>query len=261
VECAFNREPQRCGHRRADRTPPSRLPPSPSASIVCFRSLAQNAVDAGDRAGDEWWDFNLEQGAVLAVAQNVGGRIADGAGRVGPASNPRDRRSDHHCRALAISNDSLGRHHASRAGPYRAIGGERSIRTTTSSHSKRVDGGTAFHPFVHTSFAKSPVECPPDALTVAASSFACGGPEYDVVGLPTDSGSVPSRGGNLVQRTEDGFRAGLRSVVSDVRIGAPPPRPRRNGSRPAELIVGRGDHDRGDHPVHRSPAWSTVSAE
>jgi cell division protein FtsI/penicillin-binding protein 2 len=85
----------------------------------------------------------------------------------------------------------------------------------------------------------------PDALTVAASQFGVG-PDYDVVGLPTDSGSVPPAD-ELVQRTEDGFGQG-KVVVSTFGMALAAATVAHGSTPVPNLLVGRETAITGDHP-------------
>jgi cell division protein FtsI/penicillin-binding protein 2 len=64
----------------------------------------------------------------------------------------------------------------------------------------------AFASSCNTTFAELASRMPPTGLTVAAAQYGIG-PDYQVAGLPTVSGSVPPTV-NLAERTEDGFGQG-----------------------------------------------------
>lgn len=86
----------------------------------------------------------------------------------------------------------------------------------------------------------------PDTLTTAAAQFGIG-QDYNVVGLPIDSGSVPPAS-DLVQRTEDGFGQG-KVVVSPFGM-AMAAATVANGSTPVpQLISGRETTIDGERPA------------
>jgi hypothetical protein len=64
----------------------------------------------------------------------------------------------------------------------------------------------AFANSCNTTFAELASRMPPTALTVAAAQYGIG-PDYDIAGIPTVSGSVPPTV-NVAERTEDGFGQG-----------------------------------------------------
>ena len=75
----------------------------------------------------------------------------------------------------------------------------------------RFDLGTvpmakAFANSCNTTFAELASRMPPTALTVAASQYGIG-PDYEIDGITTVSGTVPPTV-NLTERTEDGFGQG-----------------------------------------------------
>ncbi|OZC54194.1 penicillin-binding protein [Rhodococcus sp. 06-621-2] len=222
-------------------TPPE---PAPSFSISLDRNIqvaAQNAVDA--RAEQAMMVLiQPSTGAVLAVAQN---KEADRDGPVASAGlYPPGSTFKIITAGAAISNGLAGPETTVPC-PGRIEIGERSIPNYNEFSLGNVSMGTAFTRSCNTSFAKLASEMAPDALTVAASQFGVG-PEYDVVGLPTDSGSVPPAE-ELVQRTEDGFGQG-KVVVSTFGMALAAATV-ANGSTPVPtLIVGRETTIEGEHP-------------
>lgn len=64
----------------------------------------------------------------------------------------------------------------------------------------------AFASSCNTTFAQLAAEMPPTGLTVAAAQYGLG-PDFNVDGIPTVTGSVPPTV-NLAERTEDGFGQG-----------------------------------------------------
>lgn len=223
-------------------TPPQ---PAPSFSISLDRYVqvaAQNAVDARTEQA-MMVVIQPSTGAVLAVAQNVeadrDGPVAS-AGLYPPGSTFKIITA-----GAAISNGLAGPDTTVPC-PGRIEIGERSIPNYNEFSLGNVSMGTAFTRSCNTSFAKLASEMPADALTVAASQFGVG-PEYDVVGLPTDSGSVPPAE-ELVQRTEDGFGQG-KVVVSTFGMALAAATVAHGSTPVPNLIVGRETTIEGDHPV------------
>lgn len=223
-------------------TPPE---PAPSFSITLDRNIqvaAQNAVNV--RAEQAMMVvIQPSTGAVLAVAQN------EEADRDGPVASaglyPPGSTFKIVTAGAAISNGLAGPETTVPC-PGRIVIGERSIPNYNEFALGNVSMGTAFTRSCNTSFAKLASEMPADALTIAASQFGVG-PEYGVVGLPTDSGSVPPAE-ELVQRTEDGFGQG-KVVVSTFGMALAAATV-ANGSTPVPtLIAGRETTIEGEHPV------------
>lgn len=223
-------------------TPPE---PAPSFSISLDRHIqvaAQNAVNARTEQA-MMVVIQPSTGAVLAVAQN---KEADRDGPVASAGLYPPGSTFKIVTAGAAISSGLAGPDTTVPCPGRIEIGERSIPNYNEFSLGNVSMGTAFTRSCNTSFAKLASEMQPDALTVAASQFGIG-PEYDVVGLPTDSGSVPPAE-ELVQRTEDGFGQG-KVVVSTFGMALAAATV-ANGSTPVpNLLVGRETHIEGDHPT------------
>ena len=130
--------------------------------------------------------------------------------------------------------------------PGRIEIGERSVPNYNEFSLGTVPMATAFARSCNTSFAKLASEMQPDTLTTAAAQFGIG-QDYNVVGLPIDSGSVPPAS-DLVQRTEDGFGQG-KVVVSPFGM-AMAAATVANGSTPVpQLISGRETTIDGERPA------------
>ena len=181
-------------------------------------------------------------GAILAVAQN---EEADRDGPVASAGLYPPGSTFKIITAGAAISEGIAGPSTTVPCPGRIVIGERSIPNYNEFSLGNVSMATAFTRSCNTSFAKLASEMRPDALTVAASQFGIG-PDYDVTGLPTDSGSVPPAA-ELVQRTEDGFGQG-RVVVSTFGMALAAATV-ANGSTPIpRLIVGADTTIEGDHP-------------
>ena len=130
--------------------------------------------------------------------------------------------------------------------PGRIEIGERSVPNYNEFSLGTVPMATAFARSCNTSFAKLASEMQPDTLTTAAAQFGIG-QDYNVVGLPIDSGSVPPAS-DLVQRTEEGFGQG-KVVVSQFGM-AMAAATVANGSTPVpQLISGRETTIDGERPA------------
>ncbi|MFD6859549.1 penicillin-binding transpeptidase domain-containing protein [Rhodococcus sp. NPDC060090] len=184
--------------------------PVPSFSISLDRPIQVAAQAAVDGRVEQAMMVVVEAstGAVLAVAQN---QAADKDGPVAlmgqypPGSTFKIITS-----GAAISN-GLATPETMVPCPGRITIGERSVPNYNEFALGTVSMATAFARSCNTTYAKLASEMEPDALTVAAAQFGIG-VDYDVVGMPTDSGSVPPAE-DLVERTEDGFGQG-KVVVS-----------------------------------------------
>ncbi|MET4048386.1 penicillin-binding protein [Rhodococcus sp. 1163] len=218
--------------------------PAPSVSISLDRNIqvaAQNAVNARIEQA-MMVVIQPSTGAILAVAQN---KEADRDGPVASAGLYPPGSTFKIITAGAAISSGLATPDTTVPCPGRIVIGERSIPNYNEFSLGNVSMGTAFTRSCNTSFAKLASEMQPDALTVAASQFGVG-PDYDVVGLPTDSGSVPPAE-DLVQRTEDGFGQG-KVVVSTFGMALAAATVAHGSTPEPNLIVGRETRIEGDHP-------------
>lgn len=208
--------------------------PAPSFSVTLDRNIqvaAQNAVNART---DQAMTVVIQPstGAILAVAQN---EAADRDGPVASTGLYPPGSTFKIITAGAAIDSGLADPDTMVPCPGRIVIGERSVPNYNEFALGTVSMTTAFARSCNTSFAKLASEMEPDALTVAAAQFGIG-PDYEVPGLPTDSGSVPPAE-DLVQRTEDGFGQG-KVVVSPFGMALAAATV-ANGSTPTpHLIVG-----------------------
>jgi cell division protein FtsI/penicillin-binding protein 2 len=208
--------------------------PAPSFSVTLDRNIqvaAQNAVNART---DQAMTVVIQPstGAILAVAQN---KAADRDGPVASTGLYPPGSTFKIITAGAAIDSGLADPDTMVPCPGRIVIGERSVPNYNEFALGTVSMTTAFARSCNTSFAKLASEMEPDALTVAAAQFGIG-PDYEVPGLPTDSGSVPPAE-DLVQRTEDGFGQG-KVVVSPFGMALAAATV-ANGSTPTpHLIVG-----------------------
>lgn len=222
-------------------TPPE---PSPSFSISLDRNIQVAAQRAVNARTEQAMTVVIQPstGAILAVAQNP---AADRDGPVASAGLYPPGSTFKIITAGAAIASGLATPGSTVPCPGRIVIGERSVPNYNEFSLGDVTMSTAFTRSCNTSFAKLASEMTPDALTVAASQFGVG-PDYDVVGLPTDSGSVPPAE-ELVQRTEDGFGQG-RVVVSTFGMALAAATVAHGSTPVPNLLAGRDTVITGDHP-------------
>ncbi|MDI6630766.1 MAG: penicillin-binding transpeptidase domain-containing protein, partial [Rhodococcus sp. (in: high G+C Gram-positive bacteria)] len=222
-------------------TPPE---PSPSFSISLDRNIQVAAQRAVNARTEQAMTVVIQPstGAILAVAQNP---AADRDGPVASAGLYPPGSTFKIITAGAAISSGLASPGSTVPCPGRIVIGERSVPNYNEFALGDVTMSTAFTRSCNTSFAKLASEMTPDALTVAASQFGVG-PDYDVVGLPTDSGSVPPAE-ELVQRTEDGFGQG-RVVVSTFGMALAAATVAHGSTPVPNLLVGRDTVITGEHP-------------
>ncbi|MEH6793557.1 MAG: penicillin-binding transpeptidase domain-containing protein [Rhodococcus sp. (in: high G+C Gram-positive bacteria)] len=222
-------------------TPPE---PSPSFSISLDRNIQVAAQRAVNARTEQAMTVVIQPstGAILAVAQNP---AADRDGPVASAGLYPPGSTFKIVTAGAAISGGLATPGSTVPCPGRIVIGERSVPNYNEFALGDVTMSTAFTRSCNTSFAKLASEMAPDALTVAASQFGVG-PDYDVVGLPTDSGSVPPAE-ELVQRTEDGFGQG-RVVVSTFGMALAAATVAHGSTPVPNLLIGRDTVIHGDHP-------------
>lgn len=222
-------------------TPPE---PSPSFSISLDRNIQVAAQRAVNARTEQAMTVVIQPstGAILAVAQNP---AADRDGPVASAGLYPPGSTFKIITAGAAISSGLATPGSTVPCPGRIVIGERSVPNYNEFALGDVTMSTAFTRSCNTSFAKLASEMAPDALTVAASQFGVG-PDYAVVGLPTDSGSVPPAD-ELVQRTEDGFGQG-RVVVSTFGMALAAATVAHGSTPVPNLLVGRDTVIDGDHP-------------
>ena len=222
-------------------TPPQ---PAPSFSISLDRNIQVAAQRAVNARTEQAMTVVIQPstGAILAVAQNP---AADRDGPVASAGLYPPGSTFKIITAGAAISSGLATPGSTVPCPGRIEIGERSVPNYNEFSLGDVTMSTAFTRSCNTSFAKLASEMSPDALTVAASQFGVG-PDYDVVGLPTDSGSVPPAD-ELVQRTEDGFGQG-KVVVSTFGMALAAATVAHGSTPVPNLLVGRETVITGDHP-------------
>ncbi|HME75944.1 MAG TPA: penicillin-binding transpeptidase domain-containing protein [Mycobacterium sp.] len=179
--------------------------PAPSVSISLDRAVQDAAQDAVDSVGRKAMIVAIKPstGEILAIAQNAAAD-ADGpvatTGLYPPGSTFKIITAGAAIqRDLASPNTLLGC-------PGHIDIGQRTIPNYGGFDLGTVPMSKAFANSCNTTFAELASRMPPSGLTVAAAQYGIG-PDYQIAGVPTVSGSVPPTV-NLAERTEDGFGQG-----------------------------------------------------
>ena len=218
--------------------------PVPSISISLDRPVqvaAQNAVNVS-RDQAMMVVIQPSTGDILAVAQNA---AADKDGPVASTGLYPPGSTFKIVTAGAAIEEGIATPETTVPCPGRIVIGERSVPNYNEFSLGNVSMSTAFTRSCNTSFAKLASEMSAGALTDAASMFGIG-PEYGVVGLPTESGSVPPAE-ELVQRTEDGFGQG-KVLVSTFGMALAAATVAHGSTPVPTLIQGEETTIDGDHP-------------
>ncbi|QBJ98050.1 penicillin-binding transpeptidase domain-containing protein [Rhodococcus sp. ABRD24] len=184
--------------------------PVPSLTITLDRRVqeAAQAAVAGRAEQSMMVVIQPSSGAVLAVAQNA---AADREGPIALTGLYPPGSTFKMVTAGAAIAGGLATAETLVDCPGRIVIGQRVVPNYNDFALGEVPMSTAFARSCNTTFAKLASEMDSDALTVTASQFGIGA-DYDIEGLPTETGSVPAATA-MVQRTEDGFGQG-RVLVS-----------------------------------------------
>ncbi|MBV8349212.1 MAG: penicillin-binding transpeptidase domain-containing protein, partial [Mycolicibacterium sp.] len=179
--------------------------PAPSVTISLDRTVQEAAQKAVDAAHNEAMMVVIKPstGEILAIAQNpaadADGPIAT-TGLYPPGSTFKIITAGAAIqRDMATPNTLLGC-------PGSIDIGERTIPNYGGFDLGTVPMSKAFADSCNTTFAELASRMRPTELTAAAAEYGIG-PDYEVAGIPTVSGSVPPTV-NLAERTEDGFGQG-----------------------------------------------------
>lgn len=226
----------------------ARTPPDPAPSVEI--SLSRQVQEAAQRAVNTRNDFQVAMvviqpstGRILAVAQN---KLADKDGQIATIGLYPPGSTFKVVTSVAAMETDLATPSTMVGCPGEITIGERSVPNYNGFALGVVPMQTAFARSCNTTFAELASQMGPSDLTRAAASMGIG-PEYSVVGLPLDSGSVPIAP-DLVQRTEDGFGQGkvLTSPFGLAMMAATV----AHGSTPVpQLILGRETTIAGPHPT------------
>lgn len=179
--------------------------PSPSVTISLDRAVQNAAQNAVNFTGKKAMIVAIKPstGEILAVAQNAAAD-ADGPiatmGLYPPGSTFKIVTAGAAIdRAMATPNTLLGC-------PGKMDIGHRTVPNYGGFDLGTVPMSRAFASSCNTTFAELASRMPPRGLTTAAAQYGIG-PDYEIEGITTVSGSVPPTV-NLAERTEDGFGQG-----------------------------------------------------
>ncbi|NLG54177.1 MAG: penicillin-binding transpeptidase domain-containing protein, partial [Rhodococcus sp.] len=209
--------------------------PVPSFSISLDRPIqvaAQAAVDAREEQA-MMVVIEASTGNILAVSQN---KAADRDGPVASTGMYPPGSTFKMVTAGAAISAGMATPDTTVPCPGHITIVERTIPNYNNFALGNVSMATAFARSCNTSFAKLASDMDDDALTIAAAQFGIG-VRYDVVGLPTNTGSVPPAP-NLVQRTEDGFGQG-RVLVSPFGMALAAATVAHGSTPTPRLLIGR----------------------
>lgn len=179
--------------------------PAPAVSISLDRSVQDAAQHAVDVVGRKAMIVVIKPstGEILAVAQNAAADADGPAATTGlypPGSTFKIITA-----GAAIDRD-MATPNTLLACPGVVDIGQRTIPNYGGFDLGTVPMSKAFANSCNTTFAELASRMPPTGLTVAAAQYGIG-PDYQVEGITTVSGSVPPTV-NLAERTEDGFGQG-----------------------------------------------------
>ncbi len=220
--------------------------PAPSVAISLSREVqtaAQRAVDAASRFQTMMVVVQPSTGRILAIAQNP---LADKNGPLATIGQYPPGSTFKMVTSAAAIGTGLAKPSTMVGCPGTVTIGPRTIPNYDEFALGTVPMQTAFAKSCNTTFAKLASEMGPSDLAAAAAKMGIG-PDYDIPGIPVDSGSVPIAP-DLIQRTEDGFGQGkvLTSPFGLAMVAATV----AHGSTPVpQLILDRATTVSGPHPV------------
>jgi Penicillin binding protein transpeptidase domain/NTF2-like N-terminal transpeptidase domain len=216
--------------------------PAPSVALTLDRAVQNAAQRAVNGIGKQAMIVVIKPstGGILAVAQNPAADIQGPLAVTGlfpPGSTFKMITAGAAIqRDMATPNTLLGC-------PGRIDIGQRTIPNYGGFDLGVVPMSRAFASSCNTTFAELASRMPPTALTVAAAQYGIG-PDYDVAGLTTVSGSVPPTV-NLAERTEDGFGQG-KVLVSPFGMALAAATVAAGKTPVPQLIMGRPTEITGD---------------
>jgi cell division protein FtsI/penicillin-binding protein 2 len=218
--------------------------PAASMSITLDRAVqdaAQRAVNGQGRKA-MMVVIRPSTGAILAVAQNAAADV-DGAAATNGLYPPGS--TFKIITAGAAIDRSLATPNTLLPCPGTIDIGQRTIPNYDNFDLGTVPMSKAFANSCNTTFADLASRMAPTALTVAASQYGIG-PDYQIDGLTTVSGSVPPTV-NLAERTEDGFGQG-KVLVSPFGMALAAATVAAGKTPVPQLIVGKPTGITGDRP-------------
>jgi hypothetical protein len=179
--------------------------PAPSVSISLDRAVQNAAQGAVNTTGKKAMIVVIKPstGEILAVAQNA---AADSEGPLATTGLYPPGSTFKIITAGAAIDRDMATPNTLLACPGSMDIGHRTIPNYGGFDLGTVPMSRAFASSCNTTFAELASRMPPRALTMAASQYGIG-PDYQIKGINTLSGSVPPTV-NLAERTEDGFGQG-----------------------------------------------------
>lgn len=217
--------------------------PAPSVTISLDRAVQVAAQNAVNTAGLQAMIVAIKPstGEILAVAQNA---AADAQGPIATMGLYPPGSTFKIVTAGAAIDRDMATPNTLLACPGRMDIGHRTVPNYGGFDLGTVPMSRAFASSCNTTFAELASRMPPRGLTMAAAQYGIG-PDYQIEGITTVSGSVPPTV-NLAERTEDGFGQGkvlvspfgMALVAATVAAGKTPV---------PQLIEGRPTTVTGDH--------------
>jgi hypothetical protein len=209
--------------------------PAPSASITLDRAVQNAAQRAVAAVGKQAMIVVIKPstGAILAIAQNA---AADAEGPLATTGLFPPGSTFKMITAGAVIQRDIATPNTLLSCPGTIDIGQRTIPNYGGFDLGVVPMSRAFASSCNTTFAELASRMPPTALTVAAAQYGIG-VDYDVIGVPTVTGSVPPTV-NLAERTEDGFGQG-KVLVSPFGMALAAATVAAGKTPVPQLIVGR----------------------
>ncbi|MDT5012547.1 MAG: hypothetical protein QOH57_4164 [Mycobacterium sp.] len=216
--------------------------PAPSVSITLDRAVQNAAQGAVNGVGKQAMIVVIRPstGAILAVAQNA---AADGQGPLATTGLFPPGSTFKIITAGAAIQRDLATPNTMLPCPGTIDIGQRIIPNYGGFDLGVVPMSRAFANSCNTTFAELASRMPPTGLSVAAAQYGIG-PDYDVAGITTVSGSVPPTV-NLAERTEDGFGQG-KVLVSPFGMALAAATVAAGKTPVPQLILGRPTEITGD---------------
>jgi Penicillin binding protein transpeptidase domain/NTF2-like N-terminal transpeptidase domain len=216
--------------------------PAPSVSLTLDRSIQSAAQRAVNNVGKQAMIVAIKPstGAILAIAQNP---AADAQGPLATTGLFPPGSTFKIITAGAAIQRDMATPNTLLACPGTIDIVHRTIPNYGGFDLGVVPMSRAFANSCNTTFAELASRMPPTALTVAAAQYGIG-PDYDVAGIPTVSGSVPPTV-NVAERTEDGFGQG-KVLVSPFGMALAAATVAAGKTPVPQLILGRPTEITGD---------------
>jgi Penicillin binding protein transpeptidase domain/NTF2-like N-terminal transpeptidase domain len=216
--------------------------PAPSVSLTLDRSIQNAAQRAVNNVGKQAMIVVIKPstGAILAIAQNP---AADAQGPLATTGLFPPGSTFKIITAGAAIQRDMATPNTLLACPGTIDIVHRTIPNYGGFDLGVVPMSRAFANSCNTTFAELASRMPPTALTVAAAQYGIG-PDYDIAGITTVSGSVPPTV-NVAERTEDGFGQG-KVLVSPFGMALAAATVAAGKTPVPQLILGRPTEITGD---------------